>query len=399
MPHVVTNTRNLQRETLRKLQSDPKLSTKAKQLAMLKVAFSEDSKLLTSYVDNLVSIQRIYPRHLPTQASGRWSTLDPPITNWPRQCIEPMCQKRLQNDIYGIDHLGYIEHEWTDTCWSIRDILLPDDDEFLVSWDHDNIEGKIHDIIVNNVKAIKAHREGYDLHTITCCDMFGYSLPHDLRNPHAKCECASMHTGDGNVHIGVHKCVHCLWREKVKWQGKDTKQRVLAKNFNHGSKYTESYKFVHRIKGIEQYGIAYEQLEELAKAYIKANQEAWNTKLAIMGDIRKEKMARTLYGFRRKFFTADAEVGREGFSHMISGTVSDYNNQTILAMDSWIGDSCVLLHNAHDGDKFAIKKEWLDTQYSGDIDKFKVDLRDVIQRPITYQGRTLIMTAGVKVHV
>jgi hypothetical protein len=380
MPTKVTNPRNLQRETLRKLQHDPKLPARAKQLAMLKVAFSEDSKLLTSYVNNLVGVQRIYPRHLPTQASGRWSTLDPPVTNWPRQCIEPACQKRLQIEIYGLDHMGYIEHEWSDTCWSIRDILVPDDDEFLVSHDHDNIEGRIHDIIVDNRTAIKAHREGYDLHTITCCSIFGYPLPVDLRNPH---------TSD----------IDATWRSKVSWQGKDTKQRVLAKNFNHGSKYTESYMFVHRIKGIEQYGIGYDQLEELAKAYIKANQEAWDTKLAIMATIRKEKMARSLYGFRRKFFTSDSETGREGFSHMISGTVSDYNNQTILAMDNWMGDNCTLLHNAHDGDKFAIKKDWFDREYQGDIAKFKADLASIIERPITYHGRTLVMTAGIKVHV
>jgi len=411
MPTKLSNQRNLQRETLRKLQHHPTMSTTVKQLAMLKVAFSEDSKLLTSYVANLVSVQRIYPRHLPTQASGRWSTLDPPITNWPRQCIEPSCQKRLQNEIYGVGHVGYIEHEWTDHCWSIRDILLPDDDEILVSWDHDNIEGKIHDIIVNNVKALKAHREGLDLHTITCCTIFGYPLPSNLHNPHTSCdctilgeECTDTHMSGvsgvpNNTDTGVHRCVHCLWRSRVNWQGKDTKQRVLAKNFNHGSKYTESYKFVHRIKGIEQYGIAYEQLEELAKVYIKANQEAWDAKLAIMADIRKEKMARSLYGFRRKFFTSDAETGREGFSHMISGTVSDYNNQTILAMDSWIGDSCTLLHNAHDGDKFAIKKAWLDVHYSSNIDQFKSDLRGIVERPISYQGRTLVMTAGMKVHV
>jgi DNA polymerase I - 3''-5'' exonuclease and polymerase domains len=257
---------------------------------------------------------------------------------------------------------------------------VADDDEFMVTWDHDNIEGRIHDIIVDNRTAIKAHKEGLDLHTITCCHIFGYQLPLNLKNPHTSEEDAA-------------------WRGKVHWQGKDTKQRVLAKNFNHGSKYTESYKFVHRIKGIEQYGIGYDQLEELAKAYIKANQEAWDAKLAIMADIRTQKMARSLYGFRRKFFTSDPEVGREGFSHMISGTVSDYNNVTIQAIDSWIGDNCTLLHNAHDGDKFAIKKDWLDTQYSGDIDKFKVDLSDVIQRPISYQGRTLTMTAGIKVHI
>src|SRR5205814_10017690 len=104
----------------------------------------------------------------------------------------------------------------------------------------------VHDIIVDDKDNIKAHQEGYDLHTITCCNIFNYTLPSDLRNPHTS-------IADSN------------WRSKYNWQGKDTKQRVLAKNFNHGSKYTETYRFVYRIQGIEKYGVSYTDLANLAK--------------------------------------------------------------------------------------------------------------------------------------
>lgn len=140
---------NLARDTLQKLQAKDRTG-----LVALRLQYSEDSKLLTGYINKLVNVNRIHPRILPTQASGRSSTVDPPITNWPRVCISPLCVKT--------------EHEWTDTCWSVRDILTCDHDEVLVTWDHDNIEGKIHDIIVNDQQAIKAHSEMYDLHTITC---------------------------------------------------------------------------------------------------------------------------------------------------------------------------------------------------------------------------------------
>lgn len=379
-------TNNLKRDTLQKIRSSTKYSSKQKELAALRVAYSEDHKLLTDYVNKMIHVNRIHPRLLPTQASGRTSTIDPPLTNWPRQCINPICQSsRKDNNLadFAIDNLGYIEHEWTDECWSIRDIITCDEDEILVSWDHDNIEGKIHDLIVDDKEAITAHEQMFDLHTITCCNIFGYLLPTDLRNPHSS-------------------EVDAKWRSDYNWQGKDTKQRVLAKNFNHGSKYTESYKFVHKIQGIEKYGISYRDLEQLARNYIESKKHAWHKKLAIMARIRREKVSRTLYGFKRKFYTSDPESGRQGFSHMISGTVSHYNNDTIITVDNWIGDNCRLLHNAHDGDKFAVKKLWLNFHYDGlpeeKISKFKKDIQKIIERPIEYESKSLIMTAGIKIY-
>jgi hypothetical protein len=346
---------NLTRDTLRKLQSSKHISSVAKQLAQLRLQYSEDAKLLTGYINKLVNINRIYPRHLPTQASFRWSTFDPPITNWPRACINTNC-------IRG-------EHEWTDVCWSVRDILLADSDEVLITWDHDNIEGRIHDIIVDDREAIEAHKQGFDLHTITCCSIFGYDMPQDLRNPHQS-------------------EVDTSWRSKYNWQGKDTKQRVLAKNFNHGSKYTDTWRFVYTIPAIEQYGVSRQHLADLAKRYIASKGDAWATKLAIMKHIQLTKVARTLYGGRRQFYDSSKKTGHEGFSHMISGTVSDYNNITLIMLEDMLGDSIRIVQNAHDGDKICIKKDNVPTIN---------ELRQVIEREISYQGRSILLTAGIKV--
>lgn len=362
MPIKRTVTANLRRDTLRKIAAQKSATPLQKELAALRVQYSEDSKLLTGSVQQLVGVSRIYPTHLPTQKSARWSTLNPPITNWPRACINPHCPRE--------------EHEWTGQCWSIRDVLQCDSDEVLVTWDHDNIEGRIHDLIVNDEAALQAHTEGYDLHTLTCCDIFGYDYPSDKKNPHTSEEDTE-------------------WRSRYNWQGKDTKQRVLAKNFNHGSKYTESYKFVHKIQGIETYGVSYSSLEQLAKRYIQAKQQAWNTKLDIMQRIRRERISRSLYGFRRVFFDSSAETGREGFSHMISATVSDYNNMTLQLLEKEYGEYGRLLHNAHDGDKYAIKR-WMFSD-GGHVEMRSI-LQSIIERPIEYEGRSLVMTAGIKIY-
>lgn len=364
MPAKKAISQNLQRETLRKITLSNKYSHKAKQLAALRIEYGKDSDLLSDVVNKLIGVKRLYMTHLPTQTSGRWSTW---VTNWPRACINQACARD--------------EHEWTDQCWSIRDIFKVDDDEVLITWDHDNIEGKIHDLIVNDEAAIQAHSEGYDLHTITCCDIFGMEYPQDRKNPHIS-------------------EVDSEWRRRYNWQGKDTRIRVLAKNFNHGSKYTESYKFVHKIQGIERYGVSYSALEQLAKRYITSKGNAWKRKLDIMQRIRSDRIARSLYGFRRVFFDSSAETGREGFSHMISGTVSDYNNETLRLLDEWQGEGIRLLHNAHDGDKKAIRRdavvEWGNVNDS--MDQSKKELRSIIERPISYEGRSLIMTAGIKVY-
>lgn len=369
MPYKAVVENNLQRDTLRKIISSPKSTPYQRELAQLRLSYSEDAKLLTGTVNKLIGVKRLYLHHLPTQTSGRWSTW---ITNWPRACVNQSCSRS--------------EHEWTDECWSIRDILLPDSDEVLITWDHDNIEGKIHDLVVNDSEAIQAHSEGYDLHTITCCNIFGMDYPSNLKNPHTSAEDSE-------------------WRSQYNWQGKDTRRRVLAKNFNHGAKFTESYKFVYRISGIEQYGIDYKSLEQLAKKYIVSKGEAWTRKLEIMRGIRRDRVARSLYGFRRLFFDGSAETGREGFSHMISGTVSDYNNMTLILLEKKLKELNRLLHNAHDGDKLAVRKDLMRYGIAGistpeGIDRVSVleIIKPIIERPITYEGRSLIMTAGIKIY-
>ena len=345
--------KNLQRKTLIKLQK-----TNNNPLIPLRLEYSKKSKLLTGYIEPLINIDRIYPTHLPTQASYRWSTQNPPITNWPRECINVECVDR--------------EHEWTDHCFSIRDILLPDEDEVMIVWDHDNIEGRIHDIIVGDTANIEAHNEGYDLHTITCCDIFSMDYPQDRIDPHSS-------------------EIDRKWREKYNWQGKDTRQRVLAKNFNHGSKYTKTYKFVHRIPGIEEYGVTMKHMEELGKQYIEAKGIIWHRKLKIMEMIQRKRIARTLQGARRLFFDSSEDTAKEGFSHMISGTASLYNDETIILLEERFGPAIRILHNAHDGDKMALKKTALH-------DDIKEELSEIIERTIEYQGRKVKLSAGIKIY-
>lgn len=348
-----TAKQSLSREVLRK-KSQTETDAVKKELIALKIQYSIYFKLLTGYLKQIQGKKIIHPNLLPTQASFRWSVFNPPITNWPRSCINPSCPQE--------------DHESTENCWSVRDILTVKSDEVLFTWDHDDIEGRIHALIVNDDIALDAYRQSHDLHTIMCCRIFRYPFPKDKVNPHSS-------------------EIDKEWRAQVKWQGKDTTQRVLAKNMAHGSKYSRTYRFVNVIPNTERFGLKKKDLEIIAKEYIKSKGESWHRKLEIMDEIQRARIARTLQGARRLFYTSNPETGREGFSHMISGTASLYNNETLITLQRELGDSFRLIHNAHDGDKIAIKKD----NYPG-----KEWLKSKIERFLAHEGQKVLLTASVK---
>src|SRR3990167_6326419 len=45
------------------------------------------------YLEGMAEVDRVYPDFLPTQKSGRWSTTDPPLVNFPSVCINQGCPK------------------------------------------------------------------------------------------------------------------------------------------------------------------------------------------------------------------------------------------------------------------------------------------------------------------
>lgn len=352
MPIKNKDDHNLQRGTLIKLRE----KSAHKHLIDLRLEYGEKSDLLTDYVNKLVNVERIYPNHLPTQSSFRWSTTKPPLTNFPRRCINPHCSQD--------------EHEWDEQCWSLRDIVLADDDEVLVTWDHDNIEGRIHDLYLDDVENLKAHALGFDLHTLTCCAMFHMDLPSNLVNPHSSAEDAA-------------------WRARYNWQGKDTQRRVMAKNFNHGSKYTVNPKFVYAIPNIEKYGLSRKELIEMAQAYMILKKDVFERKRKVMASIKKNKVARNLYGAKRVFHDSSEDTAKEGFSFVISSTVSLYNNETLIMMRAAYGDDVRLIHNAHDGDKVCFRKDTVPSI---------AELKAVIERPVQWKDKSVMLTAGVKVY-
>lgn len=281
---------------------------------------------------------------LPTQASGRWSTTDPPLTNFPPH---------------------------------IRNVVIPDHGTYWVHWDMDAIESRIEAMYSHAQERLTAFRKGLDVHIMTMCRMQGYPLPPLLTKAYnTDPSCAE-------------------WRALVKWTDDADRRRHLAKTCTYGMIYGFDENAILRAKDIEKLGLTREELLKAGKAYLDSRPEQQRMKLRIWGQCLERREARTVYGRRRRLFPSTQELemwhkrkrpgeaARQGLSHTISGTVTDYINLTIIAVKQrW--PMSTLAHNAHDGLTFIFPKQ---------IDCWP-ELQAIAERELEIEGEKLTMTAS-----
>jgi DNA polymerase I-like protein with 3'-5' exonuclease and polymerase domains len=346
------------KDKLKEILTKGDVSEIERRMAELRLNYSEVTTLLNPFVSKISNLNRIYPQVRPTQKTGRYSTTNPPLTNFPKKCINPQCPTE--------------RHRKTKDCWSLRDVIMPDEGEFWYDGDADAIEARIYALVLQWEERLDEFANNLDIHTPVTCALFNLPLPYDLKDPHGICDCKSNKGNRQEI------CCHCQWREQVKWQGKDDKRRTVGKNLIYGGNYFYvevskrnirppncSYKdliynpeFVLGIPNIHEQGLVKEELISLAHAFFKSNYDAQYRKAVKMEEIRKSKISRNLYGARRVFWQSTRETAKEGFNQSIQSTVADYMNETEIAFDKAWPDS-TYVHNAHDGIKwsFLIKDE------------------------------------------
>jgi len=334
---------SISREALTKLLPKLQKGSKQERIALLRLGFSKDSHTLNHFLSKLQGVDRIYPRMLPTQASGRWSTVDPPLGNFEKRCINPDCPE--------------IQHSKTEQCWSVRDCVGPDDDEVMFDGDYDAVEARLFAVLLGWKDRVEEFNKGWDIHTPTCCGLFNLPLPQDKVNPHTS-----------EVDEG--------WRKQVNWRGKDDPRRTLGKNYTFGSQYfyTALTRHVGKRKGwsysdvgqglflrykpeycltiphISELGLSEEVLVELAKKYVELTKDIQAKKAIHQEEIRKAKVARTLFGFKRVFMDTSYDTAKEGFNHVIQGTVAGLMNRSLLKLRKTHPQMRLVL-NSHDGCK------------------------------------------------
>ena len=366
-------------------------NSKARRLAQLRLEHSDIATLRNTFIKSLNNTNRIAPTILPTQASGRWSYINPPLSNFPKKCINPQCPK--------------YHHEKTAQCWSIRDCLVPDTNTFWIEHDLDAVEHRIYCLILSWQERINELITGKDPHTKVTCELFNLPYPTNPYNPHTSIE-------------------DTQWRGLVHWQGKDDTRRTMSKNFTYGGQYfyvsicRPDYKpkkpnmvykrlvynpmFVYSIPNIQSYLIEDSEGNlvppdylNLAIRFVESNIEIQKRKAEWMERIRKDKIARTLYGAPRKFYFSNQSTAKEGFNHVIQGTVASYINESCILLQKEFPES-YLVHNQHDSLKWAFTYQSQQGR-AEEENQILAEVKKLTQRELFYNNSSIPITATYKI--
>jgi DNA polymerase I-like protein with 3'-5' exonuclease and polymerase domains len=320
-----------------------------------RLRYAEAQQVLTHYLEKLKA-PRIYPNMLPTQASGRWSTTNPPLTNMPKTCLEPA-------------HAAWPEHvPRTPECWSVRDCIIPDPGEQWLHWDWDQIEAKLVSAYTNDRADLEAYSQGWDIHTLTAIAMYKWPTP----------SCAPRK----KLLFGPEGAA---WRADLEARGAqyedaDCRTRRLAKNCRYAMAYGPDEKAMD--KYAQEMGMSVTELRAGGRAYLASKPwlTAWKRKT--WESIARNREARTFLGRRRRFMGRTYDIQKEGLNHIIQGGVADIMNDTLIKIHAAYPE-VRLVYQAHDGATLAFPRSR--TDFSG--------VYSIVERSWSIAGHDIKMTA------
>ena len=297
--------------------------------------FIESRQRRSSYILPLYGKERIYPEFLPfTQATGRWSTLNPPLAQLPSD---------------------------------LRHIIRPDDGEVWIEFDWNNIEAFIMAYESGDPILLEALGNGFDLHTINVCDLFGYPYPSHLIDPHTSLE-------DNE------------WRRTHRWEGKDDVRRVFAKRFMFRLFYGGKPEGAPSIPGADllvPYGLDKRSLISASKSWLRKHPAITRYWKKIEYEATHKGIARTAFGRRRILLEWDFKRRiRQAYDQPMQGGVSDIMNETLILLWKATKDKGGrLIYTMHDSIKWGIREEHYETMLPV--------VKEIVERPIQYRDRVV----------
>lgn len=333
-------------------------------LILARLQFAEANQLLTHYLLPMVGQDRVHPDMRPTQASGRWSTTNPPMPNLP-------ADKK-----YGPE--------------GIRDVVGPDPGYRWDKYDYDSIEAVLVAYDCQDLLDIEAFEQGYDIHTLTACKMNDWPLPPfepvkgNLYGPVGQEWCLEIgqliHQEDCKL-VGHAGCHIIPWADDHRW-------RRLAKN----CRYSLIYELV-RSNGAAMRRYAYEmkmdpiKLQKIGAQYLasKPGFVAWKQNLQVQYSL--EGISRTLVlGRRRLLAGISDDRAKTGLNHRIQGSVADLMSMALIAIDTEWGTDVTLAYQSHDG---AIH------QFPGTLNPYP-RLKELVEHIVPINGRLAAFRASWK---
>ena len=277
-------------------------------------------------------VERVFPHWHPlAQASGRWSTTDPPLVNFPAN--DPQ---------YPV-------------AWGM---IVPDPGWVFLHYDMDSLHARIAAAYTKDPDDLAAFRNGWDVHTSTACRMFGWSFlpPNQVGDP-----------------------------LNPPWAGKQDRRRHLAKTLRYALLLGLNEHAALRAPEIHKLGLTHDEILQFARAYLRSKPEMVATRKRIWAECLRVGRARSFMGrLRRLTFdprskTSTDEAMKEGWSHILQGGEQDIMT-TILADVGEAVPEAFLTLNCHDGHVWALPDSL------GPPQALYTRLRPLVERTWTIQG-------------
>lgn len=279
----------------------------------------------------------IHPHFLcHAQASGRWSTVDPPMAQIPK---------------------------------TLQDLVIPHEGERWIDFDWDQIELRLLGALSQDEIYQEAFQKGWDIHTLNCCDVFGWEYPSDKRKPHDAPSDAA-------------------WRNKVKWAGKDDPRRRFAKVFIFRLNYGGEAKTATDIPGTKQLGLKAGDLVIGSRKYLGKHpriRQYWDS-ITREGIAKRE--IRTFRGRRRRLLTdSKSAMKRLIYNHPMQGGVSDIFNITLIRIANALPNA-VFKYGVHDSQKWGVPEH--------EYDRSLEVVKEIVNTPWNINGTDVVLPATFK---
>lgn len=278
-----------------------------------------------------------------SQASGRWSVTDPPLTTIPAK---------------------------------LRKMLRPPPGHVMVKYDADQQELRLNAHFAGDEPTLEAFRNGWCVHTLNTCDIFKLPIPPNKENPH----------GTPESHD---------WRLDVHWEGKDDKRRVFSKRFVFRLIYRGDPEQAGDIPGAKALGFTKVWLVEASQNYLARHPALpvyWNR---VDHTIRTTRTVRS-FGGRKRYLNGSLEarpgkvpaICREGTNHRIQSGGVDWSNGLILTVDRECADlSAGFVYGAFDSHNWFVPEEHEAV--------FRDRVWEITQRPLVIDGRELVLPVTI----
>jgi DNA polymerase I len=281
-------------------------------------------------------VDRVYPRFgLHSQATGRWSTTDPPLPQVPS----------------NLHHLYLADPEWPG-----------------FGWDWDQLHMRLAVGYTGDRKWQEAFDNGFDIHTDSACDLFALPTPPDRGDPHKAASCAD-------------------WRARMSWQGKEDSRRGFAKRYIYRLlKGGDPYKEPTSIPGVEALGLKKAELRLLGIQWARQHPETIRWLESLRKQVREKGVVRDFMGRRRAFSERSKHSERAGCDYPTQAGEVEILNETILAVTRELGDKVRFMYQRHDFIMWGVHRMWYNE------DTFKI-LASIAARNWTIMGRTVFIPA------